>query len=123
MAVQLLTFADHMHAKSPQSTQSTSEISSTKPAGSSPSRSDGASAPAEAKSSFTRGFFAGVVNYLLIFPSPPGLEKRNPDEAAVVRRLMGVIDRMERTGIIDPPRFDEEETVSDEVIAELARSG
>lgn len=103
--------------------QPDSEISSKKPAASSPTRSDGAVAPAEAKSSFTRGLFAGVVDDHLIFPYPPGLEKRNPDEAAVVRRLMGEIDRMERTGIIDPPRFDEDETVSEEVIAEFARSG
>src|SRR4029079_10680822 len=123
MAAQLLTFADHMHAKSPLSTQPTSEISSKKPDDSSPTRSDGAVAPTEAESSFTRGLFAGVVDDQLIFPYPPGLEKRNPEEAVVVRRLMAEIDRMERTGIIAPPRVDEEEIVSEEVIAEFARAG
>ena len=77
----------------------------------------------ENRPSFTRGVFAGAVHDELLFPFPEQLQKRNPEEAAVVRRLLGEIDRMERTGIIDPPRFDEEESVSEEVIAEFARVG
>jgi alkylation response protein AidB-like acyl-CoA dehydrogenase len=73
--------------------------------------------------SFTRGVFAGAVHDELLFPFPLSLEKSNPGEAALVRRLIGEIDRMERSGVIDPARFDEEETVSEEVIAEFARSG
>ena len=75
------------------------------------------------KPSFTRGIFAGVVHDELLFPFPRSLDQRDADEAAVVRRLIGEIDRMEQTGIIDPARFDEEETVSEEVIAEFARAG
>ena len=73
--------------------------------------------------SFTRGIFAGVVNDELLFPYPPGLEVRNPAEAEVVRGLIAELDRMERTGVIDPAKFDEEETVSEEVIAEFAEAG
>ena len=77
----------------------------------------------EFKPSFTRGIFAGVVHDELLFPYPPGLDRRNPEEAQTVRRLIGEIDRMEQAGIIDPARFDEEETVTEEVIAEFARTG
>ena len=73
--------------------------------------------------SFTRGIFAGIVNDELLFPFPPGLEKRNPAEATVVRRLIAELDRMESTGVIDPAKFDEEETVTEEVISEFAESG
>jgi acyl-CoA dehydrogenase family protein 9 len=73
--------------------------------------------------SFTRGIFAGVIHDELLFPYPRGLEERNPEEAAVVKRLIGEIDRMERTGIIDPAKFDEEERVSEEVIAEFGKVG
>ena len=75
------------------------------------------------KPSFTRGIFAGVVHDELLFPFPQSLDKRDPAEAETVRRLISEIDRMERTKIIDPPRFDEEETVSEEVIAEFAKVG
>ncbi len=67
--------------------------------------------------------FAGVIHDDLLFPYPEPLDKRNPAEATVVRRLMGEIDRMERTKIIDAAKFDEDETVSEEVIAEFARAG
>ena len=73
--------------------------------------------------SFTRGIFAGIVNDELLFPFPPGLEKRNPAEATVVRRLIAELDRMESTGVIDAAKFDEEETVTEEVISEFAEAG
>jgi alkylation response protein AidB-like acyl-CoA dehydrogenase len=75
------------------------------------------------KPSFTRGIFAGVVHDELLFPFPLSLDQRNAGEAEVVTRLVAEIDRMERDGIIDPARFDEEETVSEEVIAEFGRTG
>ena len=75
------------------------------------------------KPSFTRGIFAGVVHDELLFPFPRSLDQRDSEEAAVVRRLVSEIDRMERTGVIDPARFDEEETVSEEVITEFGRAG
>lgn len=77
----------------------------------------------ENRPSFTRGVFAGAVYDELLFPYPEPLDKRNPEEAAVVRRLIADIDRMEKAEIIDPARFDEEETVSEEVIAEFGRCG
>lgn len=75
------------------------------------------------KPSFTRGIFSGVIHDELLFPFPAPLDKRNPEEAAVVRRLMREIDRMESANIIDPAKFDEDETVSEEVIAEFAKAG
>lgn len=77
----------------------------------------------EIKPSFTRGIFAGAVHDDLLFPFPPSLERRNPDEAVVVHRLIAELNRMERAGIIDAARFDEEESVSEEVIVEFARAG
>jgi acyl-CoA dehydrogenase family protein 9 len=77
----------------------------------------------EFKPSFTRGLFAGVVHDKLLFPYPPGLELRSPEEAATVKRLIAEVDRMERAGIIDPARFDEDEKVSEEVLAEFAKAG
>jgi acyl-CoA dehydrogenase family protein 9 len=77
----------------------------------------------EFKPSFTRGIFSGVIHDELLFPFPAPLDKRNPEEAAVVRRLMREIDRMESANIIDPAKFDEDETVSEEVIAEFGRVG
>lgn len=73
--------------------------------------------------SFIKGIFAGAVHDELLFPYPKPLNHRNPEEAAVVHRLLGELDRLERNGIIDPARFDEEEQVSAEVIAEFARTG
>jgi alkylation response protein AidB-like acyl-CoA dehydrogenase len=75
------------------------------------------------KPSFTRGIFAGAVHDDLLFPYPASLEIRDPEETAVVRRLIGEIDRMEREGIIDAAKFDEDETVSEEVITGFARAG
>lgn len=77
----------------------------------------------EVKPSFTRGVFAGVIHDNLLFPYPASLDARNPGEAAVVRRLIGELERMDQSGIIDPAKFDEEECVSEEVIAEFARVG
>ena len=73
--------------------------------------------------SFTRGIFAGVIHDELLFPYPENLDKRNPGEASVVRRLIAEIDRMEATRIIDSAMFDEDERVSEEVIAEFGRTG
>ena len=67
--------------------------------------------------------FAGAVHDNLLFPYPLSLDRRNPAEASVVRRLIGEIDRMERDCIIDPAKFDEDEVVSEEVISEFARVG
>ena len=77
----------------------------------------------EVRPSFTRGIFAGAVHDDLLFPYPEPLDRRNPDEAAVVRRLAAELDRMQRSGLIDSAKMDEEETVRDELLAELGRAG
>ena len=76
----------------------------------------------ESKPSFTRGVFAGAVHDSLLFPYPPPLDERDPDEARVVRRLIRDLDRL-RGDIIDPARIDAEETVSEDVIRALAEIG
>jgi len=72
--------------------------------------------------SFVRGIFAGAINDAALFPFPATLEERDPDEARTVRRLLASLDRMSR-GLIDPAKFDEEETIGDDVIAGLAEAG
>src|SRR5690348_8482169 len=72
--------------------------------------------------SFVRGIFAATIHDELLFPFPSSLEERDPDEARTVRRLLASLDRMSR-GLIDPARFDEEESIPDEVIQALAAEG
>ena len=76
----------------------------------------------EPKPSFTRGVFAGAVHDSLLFPYPPSLDKRDPDEARVVRRLIRELHRL-RGDLIDPARIDAEESVSEDVIRALAEIG
>jgi acyl-CoA dehydrogenase family protein 9 len=73
--------------------------------------------------SFVRGIFAGAIHDALLFPFPPPLERRDPDEARTVRRLVDALHGMRAEGLIDAERFDEEETVPDETIRALARAG
>ncbi|MEJ7758846.1 MAG: acyl-CoA dehydrogenase family protein [Gemmatimonadaceae bacterium] len=75
------------------------------------------------KPSFTRGVFAGVVHDSLLFPFPPPLQDRDPAESKLVSRLIADLDRMHDSGLIDPSRFDDEESISDDVISELGRTG
>lgn len=74
------------------------------------------------RASFVRGLFAGAVHDSLLFPYPDGLDARDPDEARTVRRLIARLQEL-RGSVIDPARFDEEETIGDDVIAALAESG
>jgi acyl-CoA dehydrogenase family protein 9 len=76
----------------------------------------------EQQLSFTRGIFAGVVLDSLLFPYPRPLEERNADEARTVRRLIKGLREMEGT-LIDSAKFDEEETIPDEVIRALGELG
>src|SRR5688500_12235343 len=73
--------------------------------------------------SFTRGMFAGVIHASLLFPYPDPLERRDPDEAQVVRRLIGGLREMRASGLVDPARFDEEETIPEPVIRAFAELG
>ena len=73
--------------------------------------------------SFVRGIFAGAIHDGVLFPYPPTLERRDPGEARVVRRLIDDLRELQRSGLIDSARFDDEETIGDEVIHALARAG
>jgi alkylation response protein AidB-like acyl-CoA dehydrogenase len=73
--------------------------------------------------SFLRGVFAGAIHESLLFPYPAPLDVRDPAEARVVARLIGDLRRMQRDGLIDPARFDEDEAVPDEVLHALAEAG
>src|SRR5918999_447082 len=75
------------------------------------------------KPSFLRGVFAGAIHDSLLFPYPPPLDARDPDEARVVERLLGDLRRMVGDGLIDPARFDEDEAVPDEVLHAFADAG
>jgi alkylation response protein AidB-like acyl-CoA dehydrogenase len=77
---------------------------------------------AEQKSSFTRGIFAGVVLDSLLFPYPRPLDVRNADEARTVRRLIKSLREMEGD-LIDSAKFDEEETIPENVIRAFAEIG
>jgi len=76
----------------------------------------------EQQSSFTRGIFAGVVLDSLLFPYPRPLDERNSDEARTVRRLMKDLRALEGD-LIDSAKFDEEETIPDNVIKAFAEIG
>ena len=74
-------------------------------------------------SSFVRGIFAGALHDELLFPYPPPLERRDPAEAQVVRRLIDDLRELQAAGLIDSERFDEEEAIGDDVVRALARAG
>ncbi|MEO8624848.1 MAG: acyl-CoA dehydrogenase family protein, partial [bacterium] len=76
----------------------------------------------DAATSFVRGIFAGAIHDTLLFPFPAPLGERNPEETRTVERLLGDLDRMSR-GLIDSARFDEEESIPEDVIRALAESG
>src|SRR5579884_3880230 len=73
--------------------------------------------------SFVRGIFSGALHDALLFPYPEPLSKRDPDEARTVRRLVSALRDLEREGLIDSARFDEEETMPEETIRALAERG
>jgi acyl-CoA dehydrogenase family protein 9 len=77
---------------------------------------------ADQRPSFTRGLFTGVIHDSLLFPYPPSLDRRDPDEARVVRRLIDGLRAM-RGGLIDPARSDEEETIPEATITAFAELG
>jgi len=58
----------------------------------------------------------------LLFPYPDPLEIRDPQEAQTVTRLIARLREL-RGDLIDSARFDEEETIGDDVVAALAESG
>ena len=74
------------------------------------------------QSSFTRGIFAGVVLDSLLFPYPRPLDEGRPDEAKIVRRLIKELRAMEGD-VINSAKFDEEETIPQNVIKAFADIG
>ncbi|MEW5915317.1 MAG: acyl-CoA dehydrogenase family protein [Gemmatimonadota bacterium] len=76
----------------------------------------------DANVSFTRGLFAGAIHDELLFPFPGIREGRDEKEIAVVRRLVGDLQRFAATDI-DSARIDAEETVSDDIITAFGRIG
>ncbi|HEY5087470.1 MAG TPA: acyl-CoA dehydrogenase family protein [Gemmatimonadaceae bacterium] len=72
--------------------------------------------------SFTRGAFAGEVHEALLFPYPTPLSAADPAEASTVTRLVQAMEGR-LGGLIDSVKFDEEETIPDNVIAALAAQG
>ena len=74
------------------------------------------------QSSFTRGIFAGVVLDSLLFPYPLPLDEGRPDEAKTVRRLIKELRAMEGD-VINSAKFDEEETIPENVIRAFADIG
>ena len=73
--------------------------------------------------SFVRGIFSGAINDALLFPFPPPLDVRDPEEAKIVRRLIDALRQMRRDGLIDSAAFDEEETIPEPTITALASAG
>lgn len=73
--------------------------------------------------SFVRGIFAGAIHDSVLFPFPAPLNERDPDETRTVRRLLDALEQMHRSGLIDPARSDETETIPEETIVALAESG
>ena len=75
------------------------------------------------KPSFLRGLFAGEIADELLFPYPAPLDERSPGEASTVLRLIDALNGMVASGLIDSGRFDEEETLPEDVIQAFAASG
>ena len=73
--------------------------------------------------SFTRGLFARAIYDELVFPFPAPLEERAPDEAKTIRRLESDVREMVASGLLDPARSDEEETLREETIRAFAERG
>ena len=73
--------------------------------------------------SFVRGVFAGALHDALLFPFPPSLDIRDPDEAKTVRRLIDGLRQMRDEGLIDSAAFDEQETIPEPTVRALAEHG
>ncbi len=76
-----------------------------------------------AKPSFLRGLFSGEITEELLFPYPATLDARNPAEARTVHRLVSALNEMVASGLVDPRRFDETETIDEPVITAFAKAG
>lgn len=75
------------------------------------------------KPSFLRALFAGEITDDLLFPYPAPLDERDPAEARTVLRLVTALNDMVASGLIDSRKFDEEETLPEDVIRAFASAG
>lgn len=75
-----------------------------------------------ASRSFTRSLFAGEIHDDLIFPYPDSLEQQDPEEAAVVTRIIRELNALVGT-LIRPEEFDEAESIPEPVIQAFGRLG
>jgi acyl-CoA dehydrogenase family protein 9 len=72
--------------------------------------------------SFTRGLYAGAIHDAQLLPYPPSLDRRDADEAKVVRRVIREL-RALVGDVIDPAAMDEAEAIPDAVIEAFGRIG
>lgn len=73
--------------------------------------------------SFLRDLFAGEITDGLLFPYPAPLDRRNAEEAATVERLVGSVNAMLASGLIDPRQIDAQEFIDEKVITAFADAG
>lgn len=81
-----------------------------------------AGAPRADLPSFTRGLFLGDIHHEFLFPFPEPLDRRDPEEARVVRRLVAEL-RALQGDVIDSARFDREESIPEEALQAFAAIG
>ncbi len=72
--------------------------------------------------SFTRALFLGDIRHEFLFPFPDPLEKRNPEEGAVVRRMIRDLRTLDHD-LINPAKYDADETIPEEVLKAFAQIG
>jgi alkylation response protein AidB-like acyl-CoA dehydrogenase len=72
--------------------------------------------------SFTRALFLGDIRHEFLFPFPDSLDKRNPDEGALVRHIISDLRTLERD-LIEPAKYDAEQTIPENVLRALADVG
>lgn len=96
--------------------------SATPPAAPRPRKSRDTGAPRADLPSFTRALFLGDIRHEFLFPFPEPLDKRDPDEGALVRRIIRELRALE-DDLIDSAAFDAEETIPEEVLRAFADIG
>ncbi len=73
--------------------------------------------------SFLRRLFGGELAEELLFPYPPPLDERSPEEAKTVRRLVSDLNDMVASGLINSAQMDDDEATPEAVITAFAKSG
>src|SRR4051812_35791055 len=65
--------------------------------------------------SFTRALFLGDIHHEFLFPYPDPLEKRDPEEGKLVRRIIGDLRDLEKHSL-DPAKYDAEQTIPEDIL-------